>query len=91
MIATVLLLAGLPLLARRFLGPASASRAGRVLRVFCFVAILALVPARIIVEVFADFAPRQTAYLRINNIFNFAGCAARHREERPRRARSWSC
>ncbi|MGH3176766.1 MAG: hypothetical protein ACRDPF_23240, partial [Streptosporangiaceae bacterium] len=72
-IATVLLLAGLPLLARRFLGPASASRAGRVLRVFCCVAILALVPARIIVEVFADFAPRRTAYLRINNVFNFSG------------------
>jgi hypothetical protein len=72
-IATVLLLAGLPLLARRFLGPVSASRAGRVLRVFCCVAILALVPARIIVEVFADFAPRRTAYLRINNIFNFTG------------------
>ena len=33
-IATVLLLAGLPLLARRFFGPASPSRAGRFLRVF---------------------------------------------------------
>ena len=32
-ITTVLLLAGLPLLARRFLGPASESRAGRFLRV----------------------------------------------------------
>jgi hypothetical protein len=72
-IATVLLLAGLPLLARRFLGPASASRAAQALRVFCCVAILALVPARIIVEVFADFAPRRTAYLRINTIFNFTG------------------
>jgi hypothetical protein len=68
-IVTVALLAGLPLLARRFLGPASPSRAGRALRVFCWTAILALIPARIITEVFADFGPRPTAYLRVNNIF----------------------
>ena len=72
-IATVVLLAGLPLLARRFLGPAGPSRAGRALRVFCFAAILALIPARILVEVFADFGPRPTGYLRINNAFNSAG------------------
>ena len=41
-IATVLLLAGLPLLSRRFFGPPSPSRAGRSLRVFCSAAILAL-------------------------------------------------
>jgi len=69
----VLLLAGLPLLARRFLGPAGPSRAGRALRVFCWAAILALIPARIITEVFADFAPRRAAYLRVNNIFSFTG------------------
>lgn len=71
-VATVLLLAGLPLLARRFLGPASPSRAGRALRVFCYAAILTLIPARILVEVFADFGPRPTGYLRINNAFNSA-------------------
>ncbi len=72
-IATVALLAGLPLLARRFLGPAGPSRAGRALRVLCYAAILALIPARILVEVFADFGPRPTGYLRINNAFNSAG------------------
>src|SRR5947199_802824 len=40
-IVTVLLLAGLPPLARRICGPASASRAGRAARVFCCAAILA--------------------------------------------------
>jgi hypothetical protein len=68
-VIVTVLLAGLPLLARRFLGPASPSRAGRALRVFCWAAILALIPARIITEVFADFSPRQAAYLRVNNIF----------------------
>ena len=52
-IATVLLLAGLPLLARRFFGPPSPSRAGRSLRVLCCAAILALLPALYIVETFA--------------------------------------
>ncbi len=49
-IATVLLLVGLPLLARRFFGPPSPSRAGRSLRVFCCAAILALLPGLSIVE-----------------------------------------
>ncbi len=72
-VATVALLAGLPLLARPFLGPASPSRAGRALRVFCYAAVLVLIPARILVEVFADFGPGQAAYLRINNVFNSTG------------------
>jgi hypothetical protein len=61
-IATVLLLAGLPLLARRFLGPASPSRAGRSLRVFCCAAVLAFLPALAIVEAFANLTPAQPAY-----------------------------
>jgi hypothetical protein len=61
-IATVLVLAGLPLLARRFFGPATASRAGRSLRVFCGAAILALMPAFAIVEAFANRTPAQPAY-----------------------------
>ena len=61
-IATVLLLAGLPLLARRFFGPATPSRAGRFLRVFSWVAILALMPAFAIVEAFANLTPAQPAY-----------------------------
>ena len=61
-IATVLLLAGLPLLARRFFGPPSPSRAGRSLRVFCCAAILALLPGLTIVEAFANLTPAQPAY-----------------------------
>ena len=61
-IATVLLLAGLPLLARRFFGPPSHSRAGRSLRVFCCAAILALLPGLTIVEAFANLTPAQPAY-----------------------------
>jgi hypothetical protein len=61
-IATVLLLAGLPLLARRFFGPASPSRAGRSLRVFCCAAVLALLPALAIVEAFANLTPAQPVY-----------------------------
>ena len=61
-IATVLLLAGLPLLARRFFGPPSPSRAGRSLRVFCCAAILALLPGLSIVEAFANLTPAQPAY-----------------------------
>ena len=61
-IATVLLLAGLPLLARRFFGAPSPSRAGRSLRVFCCAAILALLPGLTIVEAFANLTPAQPAY-----------------------------
>ena len=64
-IATVLLLAGLPLLARRFFGPPSPSRAGRSLRVLFCAAILALLPAFAIVEVFANLTPAQPAYRSI--------------------------
>jgi hypothetical protein len=61
-IATVLLLAGLPLLARRFCGPASPSRAGRFLRVFCCAAVLVFLPAFAIVEAFANLTPARPAY-----------------------------
>jgi hypothetical protein len=61
-ITTVLLLAGLPLLARRFFGPASPGRAGRSLRVFCCAAVLAFLPALAIVEAFANLTPAQPAY-----------------------------
>ena len=61
-IATVLLLAALPLLARRFFGPPSPSRAGRSLRVFCCAAILVLLPGLTIVEAFANLTPAQPAY-----------------------------
>jgi len=77
-IATVLLLAGLPLLARRFFGPPSPSRAGRSLRVFCCAAILALLPALAVVEAFANLTPAQPAYRYIFCIAqgwsNIQGC-----------------
>jgi hypothetical protein len=41
--------------------------------VFCCAAILALVPARVIVEVFAELTPRQDDYLRVYNLFNGTG------------------
>jgi hypothetical protein len=72
-IATVLLLAGLPLLARRFFGPPSPSRAGRSLRVFCCAAILALLPGLAIVEAFANLTPAQPASRRIVSPFQASG------------------
>jgi hypothetical protein len=56
-IATVLLLAGLPLLARWFLGP-PANRAARRLRACCYAAILALMPAKAATELFLGAVPR---------------------------------
>ena len=61
-IATVLLLAGLPLLARRFFGPPTAGLACRFLRVFCCAAVLAFLPALAIVEAFANLTPARPAY-----------------------------
>jgi len=79
-IATVLILAGLPLLARRFFGPATPGRAGRSLRVFSCAAILALLPAFAIVEAFANLVPAQPAYRYIFCIAqgwsNAQGCGA---------------
>ena len=69
-IATVLLLAGLPLLARRFFGPVSDSRAARFLRVGGYAAILALMPAMAIVIPFPGTVPKQGVEL---HIFDVAG------------------
>jgi len=74
-IATVLLLAGLPLLARRFFGPASPSRAGRFLRVFCCAMILAYMPALYIVNAFANRTPAQPAFQRITCPYQNCGGA----------------
>ena len=64
-IAPVLLLAGLPLLSRRFFGPASPSRVARSLRVLCCAAILALQPAFATLLVFTNLTPAQPAYRSI--------------------------
>jgi hypothetical protein len=64
-IATVLLLAGLPLLARRFFGPVSDSRAARFLRVGGYAAILALLPAMAVVGPFPNTVPLRGPDLRV--------------------------
>jgi len=64
-ITTVLLLAGLALLARRFFGPARDSRMARFLRVGGYAAILALMLAKASVEQFADAVPQGGVYLRL--------------------------
>jgi hypothetical protein len=56
-IATVLLLAALPLLARWFLGPPD-NRAARWLRAGGYAAVLALVPAKAAIELFSGTVPR---------------------------------
>ena len=64
-IATVLLLAGLPLFARRFFGPVSDSRTARFLRVGGYAAILALMPAMAVVTPYPLNVPQQGPDLRV--------------------------
>jgi hypothetical protein len=64
-IVPVLLVAGLPLLSRRFFGPAGPSRVARSLRVVCYAAILALLPAFTFLLVFTNVTPAQPAMRRI--------------------------
>jgi hypothetical protein len=64
-VITMVLLAGLPLIARPFLGPASDSRAARFLRVGTCAALLALIPATVAVEQFLYTPPRGGADLRV--------------------------
>ena len=63
-ITMVLLLAGLPLLARWFLGPPD-NRPARRLRVGCYAVLLALIPATVAVDQFATTPPRGGADLRV--------------------------
>jgi hypothetical protein len=65
LIATVLLLAGLPLFARRFFGPVSDSRTARFLRVGGYAAILALMPARAVVGPYPLTVPQRDPDLRV--------------------------
>jgi len=58
-VATVLLLAGLPLLTRRFFGPVGDSRAARFLRAGGYAAILALMPAIDIIAPFPFTVPQR--------------------------------
>lgn len=70
MVAMMLVLAGLPLLARPILGPVSGSRTARFLRVGFYAAILALIPARNVIEQVADVPPRGSAELRLYRLIN---------------------
>ncbi len=67
-ITMVLLLAGLPLLARPFLGPVGDSRAARFLRFGTCAALLALIPARAAVDQFQTTPPRGSADLRVYSL-----------------------
>ncbi|HXJ25896.1 MAG TPA: hypothetical protein VNH17_09355 [Streptosporangiaceae bacterium] len=64
-IATVLLLAGLPLLARRFIGPVGDGWAARFLRVGGYASILALIPARAVVGPYPLTVPQRGLDLRV--------------------------
>jgi hypothetical protein len=70
-IGTVLLLAGLPLLARRLLGPPD-SRAARWLRAGCYAAILALMPAKAVIQMVLGTVPREGIDLRTYDVFQCA-------------------
>jgi hypothetical protein len=77
MIAMIVVLAGLPLLARRLFGPAGRSRTARALRVGTYAAILALMPARNIIEGFRDVPPRAGLDLRVYAVINLEHRVAR--------------
>jgi hypothetical protein len=64
-IAMVMLLAGLALVARRFFGPAGGSRAARFLRAGTYATILALIPAKNVVERVLDAPPHGGPDLRL--------------------------
>jgi hypothetical protein len=61
----LLVVAVLPLLARRLFGPASSSRVARSMRVLCGATVLALVSAFTVLDAYNQRAPRQPAYLRV--------------------------
>jgi hypothetical protein len=76
-IAMIVVLAGLPLLARRLFGPAARGRTARALRVGTYAAVLALMPARNIIEGFRDVPPRAGPDLRVYALINLEHRVAR--------------
>jgi len=72
-IALVLVLAGLPLLARRVFGPPARGRAARLLRVGGYAAILALIPAKNVIEQVLDVPPRGRPDLRLYRLIAGSG------------------
>jgi len=71
-IGTVLLLASLPLLARWLLGPPD-NRMARWLRAACYAAILALMPANAVIQLFIGTVPRGGIDLRTFDTFEGHG------------------
>jgi hypothetical protein len=72
-ITVVGLLAGLPLLARLFFGPALDCRAARFLRLGTYAGILTLVPAKGVVEQVLDVPPRGGVELRLYRLIGGPG------------------
>jgi hypothetical protein len=69
-IVTVVLLAGLPLLSRRLLGPPD-NRVARWLRAAGYAAILAIVPAKAVVTLFVGAVPRAGINRHTYDVANF--------------------
>jgi hypothetical protein len=72
-ITTVVLLGGLALVARWVSGPAGHSRSARLLRVGTYAAILALIPAKNVVEQVLDVPPRGGLDLRLYRLISGPG------------------
>ena len=72
-VAIVVLLGGLALVAPRVFGPPDHSRAARLLRVGTYTAILALIPAKNVVEQVLDSAPRGGIDLRLYRLISGPG------------------
>jgi hypothetical protein len=69
-IATIVVLAGLPLVARRLFGPAGRSRIARALRIGTYAAALALMPATNVIDGFRDVPPRAGLDLHVYAVIN---------------------
>ena len=72
-ITVVVLLAGLALVARWVFGPPGSSRVARFLRVGTYAAILALIPAKNVVEQVLDVPPRGGIDLRLYRLISGPG------------------
>ncbi|HXW46905.1 MAG TPA: hypothetical protein VEL03_19090 [Streptosporangiaceae bacterium] len=72
-IAMVVVLAGLPLLTLRLFGPAGRSRAARSLRICTYGAVLALMPARDVIDQVTDVRPHAGTDLQVYQLLRPAG------------------
>ena len=86
LIAVVALLAAFALAARLAFGPAASGRPARLLRIGAYAAILALVPAKNVVEQILDVPPRGGADVRLYHSSRIPASAITG----PVRSSSWS-